>query len=83
MGTAPGHLGLAGLQRVRDCKQGGLGLLWTRGPWAHGEMLTESAWEPFLGWVLGKDWATFSAPLAFQSFVQHQPTTFFRWEIGL
>lgn len=46
-------------------------------------MLTESAWEPFLGWVLGKDGATFSALLAFQSFVQHQPTTFFCWELGL
>ena len=77
MWTAPGHLGL---QRVRVNREA---WVWTRSPWAGGEMLTESAWEPFLGWVLGKDWATFSAPLAFQSFVQHQPTTFFCWELGL
>lgn len=50
----------------------------TRCPRADGEMPPESAWESLLGWVLGEDWAIFSALVAFQSF-QHQPTTFFSW----
>lgn len=78
--TVPGHSGLAGLRVSGIVNREAW--VQTRCPRADGEMPPESAWESLPGWVLGEDWAIFSSPVAFQSF-QHQPTTFFSWEVGL